>query len=162
MSISFRTVSSVGRSTPGEGLVEQQQLRVLRGDLGEQGALALPARQLAEPPPREVVDGEGVHGVRHELAVAVRHALSPPERPPAPHRDDVANRRREHRVDGDLLGEIGDAVGCRRAISPAAGALSPTAAANSVLFPDPFGPSTAIELPRGTSMSIASSATTSP
>ena len=31
--------------------------------------------------------------------------------------------------------------------SPAAGSARPTAAENSVLFPDPFGPSTAIDVP---------------
>jgi hypothetical protein len=36
---------------------------------------------------------------------------------------------------------------------PAAGVASPTAVANSVLLPEPFGPSTATNAPRGTSVS---------
>ena len=136
-----------GAVDAGEGLVEQQQLRVLRRDLGEQRALALAARQLAEPAAGEVVDGKRAHRVGDQLAVAIGHSLPPAERAPAAHRDHVAHGGREHRLDRDLLGQVGDAVGRRRRSRRPLGSASPTAVENSVLFPEPFGPSTAIDLP---------------
>ena len=133
-------MSSVGAIDARERLVEQQQLGVLCGDLREQGALALAARQLAEPAAREVVDGERAHRVRHELAVAVRHPPPPAERAPAAHRDDVADGRGEHRLDRDLLGEVGDAVGADRRSRPRAGSRQPDGGREQRALPRPVRP----------------------
>ena len=98
----------------GEGLVEQEELGVLSRHLSEERALPLPAGQLAEAAARQVVHSQGVHRARDQLAVRVRHPLAPAEGTPAAHRNHVTDRGGEHRLDGNLLGEIGNAVGRRR------------------------------------------------
>ena len=85
----------VGRVHPGERLVEQQQVGVLGGGLGQQRALALASGEVAEAPPGEVLDPQQRQARRDEFAVALAEAPPPAEVAVAPHPHDVVGGDRE-------------------------------------------------------------------
>lgn len=80
------------RVEPRRGLVEQQQVRLLREPLGQEDALALTAGEGAEPAAGQVGDAEAVHAAFDDGTVlAGEPAPSAPVRPP-PHRHGLPHR----------------------------------------------------------------------
>ena len=75
----------------GEGLVEQQHVRLLGERPGEEHALLLAAGQLADGAPRELGDAELVETARHHLAVGRLRAAQPAQAAVAPHHHHVAH-----------------------------------------------------------------------
>ena len=95
----------------GEGLVEQQDVRLLGERAGEKDALLLPAGELADRPPGEVGDAELLERAAHRLAVGRLRPLQRPQPAVAPHHDDVGDGHREAPVDLLALRHVGDGVG---------------------------------------------------
>ena len=112
--ISFRTVSSVGWSTPVNGSSSRSSSASCAATWASSARWRWPPDSSPSRRPGQVVDGKRTHRVGDQLAVAIGHSPPPAERAPAAHRDHVAHGGREHRLDRDLLGQVGDAVGRRR------------------------------------------------
>jgi hypothetical protein len=105
---------AVGRSTPVNGSSSRRISASCANRLGDERALALPSGQLAEPPPGQVLDAELGHRARDELVVAGAEPPEPAEVAPAAHPDDVEDGDREHRVDREVLRQVGDPPPARR------------------------------------------------
>jgi hypothetical protein len=137
----------------GEGLVEQVEVGILRQRPGEEHALLLAARQLAD-----LAVGEIGHADPVEAGLApdpdapdsARTARARGRDPSAPRR----SRGREIPVDAGPLRHVGDraralAAAGRRSTSPDSGGTTPSAAFRSVDLPAPFGPMMAVMAPAG-------------
>ena len=100
-----------------EGLVEQDQRRVLEQEAREQRALHLPARQGRDRPALEAREPDRRHRLGDAGAFASADAAEQPGAGPEPHRDEIVDRQREGSIEIGGLRQVGD-PGFRAARQP--------------------------------------------
>ncbi len=99
------------RVDPGGGLVEQQQERLLSDRAGDEDALLLPARELADVPAGQLAEVERLDRAVDRAPVVGRERPERPQARVAPHRDHVAHADREAPVDVLDLRHVADRPG---------------------------------------------------
>ncbi len=89
------------------------------------------------------------------LAVAAADAAEQALSSPQSHRDHVVDADRKAAVDVGDLRQVGDLLrlAALRSMRPASGLIAPTTPLNSVDFPAPLGPTTAVSEPASTAPS---------
>ncbi|GMA77443.1 hypothetical protein GCM10025880_38600 [Methylorubrum aminovorans] len=131
----------------GEGLIEQDDPRVLQDQPGEQRPLELPAGEGADRPVLEAGEPDRRERVDQVRALA-GEAAPRTERAPQAHRHEVEDAQGEAAVDLGGLRQVGDGAGPRfRLDRPVEGRISPTMPFRRVDLPAPFGPTTASRSP---------------
>lgn len=93
-----------------QGLVEQQQVGVLHEGAGEQGALLLPARELADLPIGQLGEPRLIEHLGHALPVGCPRPPQPAEVDVAPGEDEARDGDGEAPVDLTAPGQVGDPV----------------------------------------------------
>src|SRR5215207_2241040 len=96
------------RVQAGEWLVQQEDVRVLGGGLGQKRPLPLSPREVAEAPVRQVVDAELLQSRGDQRAIAPIESAGPAEVAVATHPHDVRDGYRERGLDVEALGYEGD------------------------------------------------------
>ena len=145
-SMSCASTSALAASTPVNGSSSSSEAGVLHERAGDQHALALPARELAERPPGEVVEIDAA-----SASSARERSLRPGRRHHGKRESEPMMRhveRGDRVVEPRALGLRHDAAAGRAARArPRAASARPAARGTSVDLPPPFGPSTPARSP---------------
>ena len=146
----------------GGRFVQDHSARLLRQRTGHQHQLTLAARELGHRPFRELPDAQPAHGLHHRRPVAGRGRREHAAVRGATHEHDFARKKAESGA-GDLrhVRHAQSALTQRHSesgapsssTSPARGGINPSSVFSSVVFPPPFGPSSASTSP-GRSSSV--------
>ena len=118
----------MGYVDAGEGLVKQQDMRILSERPGEEDPLLLTARQFPDGPLLQTIDAQHPHTVVHDLPVLARERPPPAPATVPAHGDHVEDGHRKAPVHLFPLGDVGDgrmAVGERVAVNEDCAALHP-------------------------------------
>ncbi len=99
---------------PGDRFVEEEELRFGNDGLGDEDALLLPARQVAERSTAEMPDLEQVGSVVDDLPVGRSEPTQQPEVGVSTHPQDLIDRQRHPSVVVAMLGDHRDAAGDHR------------------------------------------------